>query len=666
MSNVTDNIDVLSTNSIRALSLDIIQKANSGHPGLPLGAADYVYILWRYYLKFNPEKPDWINRDRFILSAGHGSALLYSMLHLSKYNLTLDDLKNFRQWGSRTPGHPEYGETDGVETSTGPLGQGFSNAVGMAIAEKMLQARLNKSLINHKIYAVAGDGDLMEGITYESASLAGKFGLDNLIVFYDDNHITIDGTTEISFSEEVELRFKAQGWDIKKIDGHNFDEIKSAIEWAQEENQKPKLIICKTIIGKGCPNKNNIPKIHGSPAGKEEIKLVKQNFGFDPDKTFFIPDEVYQNFNTRIKELKNEYEEWNKKFTAALNSDENLKNTYNALYTAENSNSLEELYALFENTDSIATRNASSKILQILAEKDKRLVSGSADLFGSVKNYLDNYNLITKDDFSGRNIQYGIREHAMGGITNGITLYNGFKTLASTFFVFSDYMKPAIRLAALMKIPSLFVFSHDSIFVGEDGPTHQPVEQNLMLRSIPNLTLIKPADALETAAAYSFALNYKDGPIVITLTRQNLPVFDRTQYNKPEIEKGGYIIKKEKNNKIDLIIIATGSEVSISLIAAEKLESDGYSVRVVSMASIELFEKQSEEYKKSILPDEIENRIVVEAGVTIGWYKYAGCKGIIIGIDKFGASAPYNILAEKYNINEEYIYKKAMEILNKS
>ncbi len=660
----TKNIDTLSANSIRVLSLDIIDKANSGHPGLPLGAADYVYILWRKYLKFNPENPNWLNRDRFILSAGHGSALLYSMLHISGYNLSIDDLKNFRQWGSKTPGHPEYGETEGVETSTGPLGQGFSNAVGMAIAEKMLQARLNSKIINHKIYALAGDGDLMEGISYESASIAGKLGLDNLIVFYDDNNITIDGTTEISFNENIEMRFKAQNWDIIKIDGHNFKEIEKALDWAQNENGKPKLIIAKTTIGKGCPNKSNTPKIHGSPAGPEETKLVKQNFGFDPDKSFFIPQEVYDNFKTRISELKQIYAKWENEFNSALENDKNFKDTYNKLFNPElKPDILNKLYDIFKNEESIATRNASNKILQELAEFDERLISGSADLFGSVKNYLSNYDLISKDNFSGRNIQFGIREHAMGGIINGITLYKGFRPIASTFYVFSDYMKPAIRLSALMKIPALFVFSHDSIFVGEDGPTHQPVEQNIMLRSIPGLILLKPADAIETAAAYYFALTYENGPVVITLTRQNLPVFDRNRYSLPDVNKGAYIIKKESKENPDLIIISTGSEVSISLIAAEKLESEGFSVRVVSMMSTELFDKQSEEYKQSILGDAETKRLIVEAGSTIGWYKYAGCNGKIIGIDKFGASAPYKILAERYNINEDFVYSQASDML---
>ncbi len=667
MANVRD-IDILSTKSIRLLSLDMIQKANSGHPGLPLGSADYVYILWRKYLKFNPDVPDWINRDRFILSAGHGSALLYTMMHLSGYDISMDDIKNFRQWGSKTAGHPEYGLIKGIETTTGPLGQGFSNAVGMAIAEKMLQTRLNNekyNLINHKIYVLAGDGDLMEGISYESASIAGNLALDNLILIYDRNHITIDGRTDEVFTEDVKARFEAQKWDVITIDGHNFDEIENAFNWAQKSSGKPKLIIAKTIIGKGSPNKSDKSKIHGSPAGEDEIRLIKKNFGFDPDKKFYIPEEVYENFRIRINELKEEYKKWEENFNKISKEDKEFAKKYEELFNPQiNIDNLKnKLCSLFNSSEELATRVASNKILQILAKEDKRIISGSADLFGSVKNYLNEYPTLVANDFSGRNIQYGIREHAMAGITNGITLYGAFKPIASTFLVFSDYMKPSIRMAALMKISPWFLFSHDSIFVGEDGATHQPVEHFLMLRSIPNTIFFRPADATELIYTYLYAIKEKNSPVIIAITRQNLPVIDRNKYEKPEIEKGAYIIKKEKKDNIDLIIIATGSEVHLALKSAERLEEEGYSIRVISMVSTNLFEKQNSEYKEKILPSNIKKRIVIEAATTIGWSKYATDEGIIIGIDRFGKSAPYKVLAEKFNITEEYLYKKAKSLL---
>ncbi len=656
-------IDKLSANTIRCMALDIVEKAKSGHPGFPLGCADYAYILWRKFLKFNPDDPGWINRDRFILSAGHGSALLYTLLHLSGFNITIEDLKSFRQFGSKTPGHPEHDVSLGIEATTGPLGQGFAMGVGMALAEKMMQERLGKDIINHKVYMIASDGDLMEGISYEASSLAGTLGLDNLIVIYDDNHITIDGRTEITFTEDVEMRFKACGWEVKKIDGHNFDEIEEGLKWAQNENGKPKLIIAKTIIGQGLINKKNTPKIHGSPAGEEEIKLAKEKMGFDPHKSFYIPEEVYNNFKERIKELKEEYNKWQEEFKSKVLSNKEKKEIYDKLFNFKIPSEIESsLYQLFENISEISTREASGKILQELAKIDERLIAGSADLFSSVKCYLKEYPPISKGNFKGRNIYYGIREHAMAGITNGIKLYGGFKPYCSTFFVFSDYMRPSIRLSALMKIGVIYIFSHDSIFVGEDGPTHQPVEHLSSLRAIPELVVIRPADAYETIGAYLYAIEEENKPVAIILTRQKVKVIDRNKYEKPEVEKGGYIIKKE-NGKCDLIIIATGSEVSPSIEAAEKLEKEGYGVRVVSMPSIELFEQQSQEYKNKILPPEVKNRIIVEAGVTLCWHKYAGEKGKIIGIDRFGASAPYKVLAEKFNLNSDTIYKAAKELL---
>ncbi len=660
------DINTLCANTIRVICAEGIQKANSGHPGLPMGAADYAFVLWNKFLRFNPEKPDWLNRDRFVLSAGHGSMLLYTLLHLSGFDVTMGDLKNFRQWGSKTPGHPEYGETPGVETTTGPLGQGVSNAVGMAIAEKMLQARLNKKekIIDHYIYGIMSDGCVMEGITSESASLAGHLKLDNIIFFYDDNKITIEGETKLAFSESVEEKFKALGWYVTKIDGHDFGKIEKAIIECRQMKERPKLIIAQTTIGKGSPNQANTSVVHGSPLGEEELKLTKKNLGLSLDSEFYIPEQVKEVFQKRIEQLKQEYKAWEEKFSNALN-DEEFKMEYESLKNLTIDDSLKQkLYNLFAETDKIATRTASGEILQILAHEIKALVGGSADLAPSNKTYLKKYSSITSEDFSGRNLHFGVREHAMAGICNGIALYGFFIPYASTFFVFTDYARPSIRLAALMRIQVIYIMTHDSIFVGEDGPTHQPVEHNMVLRNIPNLLFFRPADAIETADVYITALKALKNPSVIALTRQNLPVIKRNVYAKSEVGKGAYIIKKEKAEKLDLIIIATGSEVWSCIKAAEKLEGEGMSVRVVSMPCMELFDQQNEEYKTNILPQYIKKKVSVECGITRGWERYVGDQGICIGIDRFGASAPASVLADKFGFSEEKIYERIKEYVS--
>jgi len=658
-------LDKLCANTIRLLAADGIQKANSGHPGLPLGAADYAYVLWSRFLTHNPETPKWLNRDRFVLSAGHGSMLLYSLLHLSGYSLSLEELKNFRQWGSKTPGHPEYNHTEGVETTTGPLGQGFTNAVGMAIAEKMMEARLNKfgkEIINHKIYVIAGDGCMMEGITSEAASYAGHLGLNNLIVFYDDNNITIEGRTDITFTEDVEKRYKSYNWNVLSMNGNNIEEIDKTIKKALKSQNQPTLIISKTIIGYGAPNKNNSHDVHGSPLGADEIKLMKESMKCDPSQSFCIPAEVREVFNKRAKQLKKIYKNWQKSFDEFYMANIEFKSTFDSLFNAGlPENIKDELFKLFPADKSVATRVAGGKIMNYIADKYAPLVGGSADLSPSTKTYLDKFSAIQKNDFSGRNMNFGIREHAMAGIINGIALYGGFVSYGSTFHVFTDYCRPSIRLAALMGIQVIFIMTHDSIFVGEDGPTHQPIEQTMACRLIPNLLVFRPADAIETADAWVQILKEKKRPSMILLSRQNLPVINRQKYQPSQVGKGGYVLKPEKNiEKLDAIIIATGSEVSISITAAESLESQGFSVRVVSMSCFELFEEQSEDYKERVLPSSCKNRISVECGVSSGWEKFVFDKNNIIGIDRFGAS-----LAEKFGFTASNIENKIKKMLTK-
>ncbi|HOV98318.1 MAG TPA: transketolase [Bacteroidota bacterium] len=637
-------------NTIRFLSADGVQKANSGHPGMPMGMADCAAVLWLEYLKFNPQEPQWPNRDRFVLSGGHGSMLLYSLLYLAGFDVTMDDLKSFRQWGSKTAGHPEYGLIPGIETTTGPLGQGFSNAVGMAIAAKMSAARFNAAQHNifgaHYVYAFAGDGDMMEGVTQEAASLAGHLGLGNLIVFYDNNGITIEGKTELAFSEDVAKRFQALGWQTIEIDGHNYSQIAQAIEAGQKEKEKPTLILAKTHIGFGAPEKQDTAEAHGAPLGVEELKAAKRNLHW-PEQDFYVPDEVTTLFQNRINELKKEYDSWKAQFQAWEKANPDLSKEWHRQQARELPENLEEELLASVTQASGATRSISGTVMQKIVSLLPEFVGGSADLHPSTNTLLKNKSSISKNSFSGNNFHFGIREHGMGSILNGIALYGGFIPFGATFFVFSDYMRPPIRLAALMELPVVYVFTHDSIFVGEDGPTHQPVEQLVALRAIMNLVNLRPCDAQEVALAWAYALRRKDGPTALMLTRQKVGAVNREKtLTKEEFAKGGYILKKEKGNKADVVLVASGSEVPVAMEAAPLLEAN-YSVRVVSMPSRELFLKQSKEKQEEIVPASARV-VVVEAARGFGWGDVFRQPLLVLGIERFGASGPEKVLAEKF------------------
>jgi len=653
-------------NTIKGLSMDAVEKAKSGHPGFPMGMADVTSILWMKFLRYDTNAK-WPNRDRFVLSAGHGSMLLYSLLHLAGFNLSIEELKKFRQWGSRTPGHPEYGLTPGVETTTGPLGQGLTTACGMALAEAMLAETFNTEkykIVDHYTYALVSDGDLMEGISNEAASFAGHLGLGKIIFFYDDNHITIEGNTSLAYSDDVERRFQSYHWHVLKVDGYKHRDINRAIKEAQREIKRPSLIICKTHIAKGSPNKEDSAKAHGEPLGEEEVKLTKKNIGWPEDMLFYVPDEVKKAFSRRNEELKSIISEWEKRFDEYRNKNPELAKLWDGFMDRDISKEIEKALPDFRDAKPIATRNASGEVLQKIAKVVKNLVGGSADLAPSTKTLLKDYASISPHNFKGRNIHFGVREHAMAGIMNGIALHRGLIPYGSTFLVFADYMRPSIRLAAMSKLHLVYVFTHDSIFVGEDGPTHEPVEQIASLRSIPNLVVIRPADATETSYAWKVALEKKDGPVALMLTRQGLPIIDRNIFPPARLlEKGAYILKKEEGEKPDLIIIATGSEVAPALEATLSLAHEEIKTRLVNMPSQELFEKQDTAYKEEVLPPKFTKRLVVEAGITFGWERYAGREGKILGIDRFGASAPYKVLAEKFGFTRDNIIKQAKKLL---
>lgn len=652
------DVKKLAANTIRILAAEAIQKANSGHPGMPMGMADVATILWTEFLTHNPNQPKWIARDRFVLSGGHGSMLLYSLLHLSGYDVSIDDLKSFRQWGSRTPGHPEYGHLPGVETTTGPLGQGFGNSVGMAIASKMIAARFGDKLFGKNfIYTFCGDGDLMEGVSHETASLAGHLKLNNLIVFYDDNKITIEGHTHLAFSEDIQKRFESYGWQVVHTDAYNHDEIRKAIINAQNEKEKPSIIICKSTIGFGSPNKANTHEVHGSPLGKDELIATKKNLNWNYEEEFFVPEEVKKLYDERKNQLIEIYNSWQKEFSNWENENQEsakLLKKYFENWLPEN---LEEELLNAVPKESNATRSLSSKVIQKIAQLVPNFIGGSADLAPSTNTLMNGFDSIAPGKFSGRNFHFGIREHGMGAIVNGIILYGGFKAFGATFFVFSDYMRPTIRLAALMKIPMINVFTHDSIFVGEDGPTHQPVEHLAVLRAIPNSVVIRPADGIETAVAWAYALRKIDGPVSLILTRQKIDSFEReSDFNPHDVLKGAYIVSKEKSNKPDFIIAASGSEVPVA-VAAKKLLEKEFSIRVVSIPSKEIFESQSEEYKNEIIPNNIP-LVIVEAATMNGWGDLFRQKLLLIGMNSFGASAPYQTLAEKFGFNGKSVAEK--------
>lgn len=655
-------------NTIRTLSMDAVQAANSGHPGMPMGMADTAYVLWTKFLKHNPKNPEWYNRDRFILSAGHGSMLIYSLLHLTGYDLSLDELKNFRQYGSITPGHPEYGLTPGVEITTGPLGQGFATGVGMAIAEEFMAAKFNKegfSLTDHYVYAIVSDGDMMEGISHEAASLAGHLKLRKMIYLYDSNKISIDGSTDLSFTDDTKKRFEAYGWDIQVIDGHNHTEIENAISYAQTTD-KPSLIECKTIIGYGSPNKQGTADSHGAPLGKDEIRLTKENLGVEPDIPFHIPEEVMKSMGDAKKSGQILENEWNQKLAEYEKKYPLEAASFHSFINRKMPDSWDEILPVFPaDPKGMATRKSSGEVLNQISRYILNLIGGSADLTGSVNTDLKAESVFNAKNRTGRNFHYGVREHAMAAALNGMALHGGIIPYGGTFLVFSDYNKPSIRIAAISHIPSIFVFTHDSIGIGEDGPTHQPIEHLAALRATPNVYVLRPADANETAQCWKVAIERNDGPSMLILTRQNLPTLDRSVYADANgVGKGAYILKKEKGNQPELIIIATGSEVHIALSSAQMLEDDGYSVRVVSMPCWELFEKQSSEYQDSVLPESVKNRVSVEAGSTMGWHRWIGDSGITIGIDQFGISAPYQQAYEHFGITAEAIKMKCEQLLS--
>jgi transketolase len=644
--------------------MDAVQKANSGHPGMPMGMADVAYILWTKYLKHNPSNPDWVDRDRFILSAGHGSMLIYSLLHLTGYDLSLDDIKNFRQLHSNTAGHPEYGITPGVEITTGPLGQGFATGIGMAMAERFLASRFNKEghqLINHYTYAIVSDGDLMEGISHEAASLAGHLKLSKLIYLYDANSISIDGSTDLTFTENTAKRFDAYGWDVQEIDAHDHTQIASAIEHAQGSTL-PSIVICRTKIGFGSPAKEGKSSSHGSPLGEEEIKATKEVYGWNPEKQFFIPEEALQEFRQQIDLGKQKEDAWNSNFEAyAIKFNDEAMELVKWL-SRELPEDLEELLPIFDADEKgMATRATSGKVLNALRDVLPNMLGGSADLEGSVKTNLAGKGVFNALNYTGRNTHYGVREHAMAAAMNGMALHDGIIPFGGTFFVFTDYCRPSIRLAALMKVPSIFVMTHDSIGLGEDGPTHQPVEHLASLRAMPNVLVLRPGDANEVSYAWKIALENATGPSILVLTRQNIPTLERTPNNPASLtEKGGYVLYDSEKSVPDAILMGTGSELHLAVNAQKELKSKGIDVRVVSMPCWELFAQQSDEYKRSVLPSTVTNRIAVEAGSSFGWERFVGAEGTVIGIDTFGESAPYQELYKHFGITVERIVEAVL------
>lgn len=667
MASANRELDQQCITTIRTLSMDAIQKANSGHPGAPMGLAPAAFVLWKDFLKHNPANPAWIDRDRFVLSGGHASMLLYSLLYLTGYGTTLDDIKNFRQWGSKTPGHPEYGHTAGVETTTGPLGQGFANAVGMAMAERHLAARFNqngKTLIDHHTYVICGDGDLMEGVTNEAVSLAGHLGLGKLICIYDDNSITIEGTTAIAFTEDVKARFESMRWHVIVVDdGNDLGKIRTAIKAAKDETSRPRMIKLKTHIAFGSPNKQDTPGAHGAPLGADEIKLVKKFYGVPEDKDFYVPDGVLEECRKAVETGKELEHSWHEIFDAYRTEFPELADNFVDGISGFLTAGWEDDIPKFLPTDKpMATRSASGKVLNAIAKNLPSLLGGSADLAPSNNTFLNGMGEFQADTPQGRNIRFGVREHAMTAIMTGMYLHSGVRPFCGTFLVFADYMRPAIRVASLMKLPIIYVLTHDSVAVGEDGPTHQPVEHLASLRAIPGLNVIRPADANETAEAWKQALKTHNGPTALILSRQNLPVLDAEKADG-SLAYGAYTLKKTEGEP-DIILIATGSEVHICVEAAEILAGENIQARVVSMPSWELFEAAPKYYKQRILPPEVKKRLAVEAGISMGWERYVGEAGRVIGINTFGASAPGDRVLAEYGFTAANIVDQAKALVN--
>jgi transketolase len=671
MKNMTHTIEELAITTIRTLSIDAIEKAKSGHPGMPMGAAPMAYTLWTKFMNHNPSNPKWFNRDRFVLSAGHGSMLLYSLLHLSGYDVSMEDIKQFRQWGSKTPGHPEYGHTPGVEATTGPLGQGIAMAVGMAMAERHLAATYNREnfeIINHYTYAICGDGDLMEGVASEAASLAGHLKLGRLIVLYDSNDISLDGELNLSFSENVEQRFKAYGWQYLRVeDGNNIEEIAKAIEEAKADTTRPTLIEVKTTIGYGSPNKAGTSNVHGAPLGAEELKLTKEAYKWTFEEDFYVPQEVYDHFRQVVKEAGEKKEaEWNELFAQYEKAYPDLAKQLKLAMNGELPEGWEKALPVYEEGKSLATRASSGEVLNAIAKTVPQLIGGSADLASSNKTLIKGAGNFTPESYEGRNIWFGVREFAMGAAMNGMALHGGLKVFGGTFFVFSDYLRPAIRLAALMGLPVTYVLTHDSIAVGEDGPTHEPIEHLPSLRAMPNLSVIRPADANETAAAWRLAVESTDQPTALVLTRQNVPTLPNTAERAYEgVKKGAYVLSEAKNGNPEALLLASGSEVSLAVKAQQALAEEGIHVSVISMPSWDRFEKQPDEYKQQVLPRTVKKRLAIEMAASLGWERYVGDEGDILAIDRFGASAPGEKIMEEYGFTVENVIKRVKALLGK-
>jgi transketolase len=664
----THDLQNKAINALRFLSADGVQQAKSGHPGLPMGAAAMAYTVWTRHLRHNPRNPDWANRDRFILSGGHGSMLLYSLLYLTGYDLPLDELKHFRQWGSLTPGHPEFGLTPGVEVTTGPLGQGFANGVGMAIAEAHLAARFNqpnREVIDHYIYAIVTDGDLMEGVSSEAASWAGHLKLSKLIYLYDDNHISIDGSTDLAFTEDRAARFEAYGWHVQKVaDGNDVEAVDAAIQKAKAD-PRPSIIMCRTLIGYGAPNKQGTSKAHGEPLGDEELDAAKENLGWPKEPRFYVPDDVLDHFREALDRGAAQETAWKNKFTAYEAEYPDLASELTRRLQGDLPSGWESSLPVFPaDAKGLATRVASGKALNAFAKVIPELIGGSADLAPSNKTWLDGEVAFQADSPEGRNFHFGVREHAMGSAVNGMALHGGVIPYGATFLVFSDYMRPPIRLSALSHLGSIWVFTHDSIGVGEDGPTHQPVEHVAALRVFPNLVTLRPGDANETAQAWKVAIARRKAPTALALSRQGVPTLDRSKFASAEgLQKGAYVLADLGDKAPDIILMASGTELGLIVPAGEQLAAEGVSVRLVSMPSWELFQAQSQGYIREVLPPEIPVRLAVEAGVSFGWERWVGDQGAVLGVDRFGASAPGAKVYKEYGLTVEHVVTKAKELL---
>ncbi len=649
--------------TIKGLSMDGVEKANSGHPGTPMGLASITFEIYARYLRHDPKDPAWLGRDRFVLSAGHASMLLYSILHLSGYDLPMRELQAFRQWGSKTAGHPEHGMVPGVETTTGPLGQGISNGVGFALAAKWKHAQFGQPFEASRVYVIASDGDMMEGVSGEASSIAGHLGIDNLVVFYDDNRITIEGETELAFTEDVGLRYEAYGWFVQRIDGHDHGQIRAALDKSLAEKGRPSFIVARTHIAHGAPNAHDTSEAHGAPLGKDEIAATKRNAGWDADRQFYVPDEVYAAFGARKEELGKAHAEWRTAYFAWRAANPALANELDAIEEKRTPADLFEQLVAAVPTKDDATRNLSSAIQQVAAKLVPSLMGGSADLAPSTKTLIKGSLGVQKGNFAGRNLHFGVREHGMGAICNGLALSGGIIPYGSTFLIFSDYMRPSIRLSALMEQQALWIFTHDSIFLGEDGPTHQPIETLWALRIIPHLYVVRPADGLETAAAWALALERKNGPTAFALTRQKVPTLKRESGFDPKaILRGAYIVADASNGKPDLVVIGTGSEAQLAQAARTALEAEGHRVRFVSAPCLEAFSAQDAAYRDSVLPPGVP-RVSIEAGVTQPWKAIVGERGLTIGIDRFGASAPDTVLAREFGLTAELVTARVMEWL---